>query len=115
MTEIVGIGPSFAKKLVKHKIYNINDLKKAYNKGRVKLTNTQLLGIKYNTDLKERIPRKEIDSFKKTLQKITKSIDPKLSFEIMGSYRRGLPSSGDIDVLIYHLDKQRLLRFGSSR
>lgn len=104
LTSILGIGPSMAKKLIKQKIYNIHDLKKS----KVKLTNAQLLGIKYHNDLKERIPKKDIDNFKKVLEKIIKSVDAK--FEMMGSYRRGLPSSGDIDILLYHENDKNYLK-----
>lgn len=65
------------------------------------LTKTQRLGIKYYYDLKERIPREQIDILKKDLKNIFKNIYPTNSkFIICGSYRRGLSSSGDIDVMI---------------
>ena len=40
----------------------------------------------------------------KILTKTIKSLDMKYSFMICGSFRRGLPSSGDIDVLLMHED-----------
>jgi DNA polymerase/3'-5' exonuclease PolX len=62
------------------------------------------MGLKYVADFEERIPRKEMNAHKEYLEKVISSIDPKFTFEITGSYRRGLPSSGDIDVLINHTD-----------
>lgn len=110
LTSILGIGPSFAKKLISQNIHNINELKKAYNSGKVNLTNAQILGIKYNRDLKERIPRREIDDFKYELKNITKSISPNLYFKITGSYRRGLSSSGDIDIILYQKDDKNYMK-----
>ena len=59
----------------------------------------QKIGLKYFTDLDTRIPRKEIDAYKRKFTAIQKFV-PGLIFSINGSYRRGLTSSGDIDVLI---------------
>lgn len=96
LTSVLGIGPSFAKKLIDKKIYNVSDLKREYKKGKIKLTNSQQLGLNYYKELQERIPRKDIDKFKEKIKNSTK-----ISFKLMGSYRRGSKTSGDIDILIY--------------
>jgi DNA polymerase/3'-5' exonuclease PolX len=101
---IDGIGPQFAKKLLSKNIDTLDKLRKAYKDGTIKLTEVQRLGITYYEDLHEKIPRKEIQQFEKKLKKIVKEVDPKLDFEIMGSYRRGLSKSGDIDLLLFHPD-----------
>ena len=103
LTSVLGIGPSLAKKLIKKNIYNISILKKEFNKGNVKLTNAQQLGLKYYKELQERILRKDIDNFKDKIKKKTKIL-----FKMMGSYRRGSKTSGDIDILIY--DKKNVNR-----
>lgn len=103
LTSVLGIGPSLAKKLIKKNIYNVSVLKKEFNKGNVKLTNAQQLGLKYYKELQQRIQRKEIDKFKNKLKKETKIL-----FKLMGSYRRGSKTSGDIDILIY--DKKNVNR-----
>lgn len=65
------------------------------------LTATQKLGIKYYHNLKERIPREQISILRDNLEEIFKELYPNDSkFCICGSYRRGLPTSGDIDVMI---------------
>jgi hypothetical protein len=64
------------------------------------LNHEQLLGIKYFNDITKRIPRDEIDKTKEFLDIVTKSIHPKLKLKICGSYRRGNPDSGDIDILM---------------
>jgi DNA polymerase/3'-5' exonuclease PolX len=103
LTSVLGIGPSLAKKLIKKNIYNVSVLKKEFNKGNVKLTNAQQLGLKYYKELQERILRKDIDNFKDKIKKKTKIL-----FKMMGSYRRGSKTSGDIDILIY--DKKNVNR-----
>lgn len=51
-------------------------------------------------DLKSRIPREECRQIFEIIQAEARSIDPKVWIEIMGSYRRGQDTSGDVDILI---------------
>ena len=102
LSRIAGVGPKMAKKLQKMKINSIQQLRKLVQNGEFNLTNQQELGLKYFEDLNTKIPRKEIYDFDKELQIIVKSINPNLSAEIMGSYKRGKSESGDIDVLLSH-------------
>ena len=61
-------------------------------------TDAQWVGIQLYGDLSQRIPRDEIDE---TLQRLTQCLAPYgIQFEIAGSYRRGRPDSGDIDILV---------------
>lgn len=48
------------------------------------------------------IPRKEIDDLAPRLNYILKELDPGLEGEILGSYRRGLKSSSDVDFVVRH-------------
>jgi len=68
------------------------------------LTHHQIVGLKYFHDINERIPRAELTKIETKLIKQIHQIDPKLVVTICGSYRRELPTSGDIDVLITHPD-----------
>ncbi len=97
---VTGIGPTRAKQLVKEGITNVQDLIQQVNDGKIKVTHHIKLGLQYYVDLKHRIPREEISNMKKVLQKQIKSIDSNLIFEICGSYRRGVKTSGDIDLLV---------------
>lgn len=94
LTQIHGIGNKKAKELIeKHKIKSIDELKK-----RKELLNSkQLLGLKYYEDIKLKIPRDEIVEYEKHFKK---NIIPGTEMEIVGSYRRGKKSSGDIDVIL---------------
>jgi DNA polymerase/3'-5' exonuclease PolX len=63
------------------------------------LNEKQLIGLQYYEDLLERIPREEMDQHRQFLHEY---LPAELVFdsEIVGSYRRGLSSSGDIDMLL---------------
>ena len=63
---------------------------------KAKLTNAQKLSIYYREHLSQRIPRKEMDVINQSFR----NLFPNIRFEIVGSYRRGESSSGDIDVLV---------------
>jgi DNA polymerase beta len=105
LTKIIGIGDKFAKKLVtQHKIMSIDELKKAIKKNKIAVSDLILLGLKYYGVVEGNIPRKEITATEKYLQKKAKSLDPKLEVMVCGSYRRGKPTSGDIDLLMFHPD-----------
>jgi DNA polymerase/3'-5' exonuclease PolX len=101
LTKIYGIGPAKAKDLIeKHEIKSIQDLKNNMDI----LNDKQKIGLKYYEDILLRIPRKEMIKHDEFIQKIIKEIDEKLIAEIVGSYRRGMKDSGDIDILINHTD-----------
>ena len=100
LSEVYGIGPKKAKELVDKGITSIDQLQ---NKQDEVLNETQKVGLQYYNDILQRIPRSEIEEyksiFKKVFDKIIKDI-PDSKMEIVGSYRRGAESSGDIDVII---------------
>lgn len=115
LQDINGIGPSKAEKLLKED-YNLDRLLKEWEeiKGDEtmikshpiigKLTHSQLIGIKYFQDISERIPREEIIEMRQLLSDTITEIDSNICWEICGSFRRGSPDSGDIDILISRKD-----------
>ena len=99
LMKIHGIGFKKAEELYKkHNIQSISQLKK----NQQLLNNVQKKAIKYIDDLQLRIPRQEIIEFEQLVKKIFNSLknNRNSTFEIVGSYRRGLSNSGDIDVII---------------
>jgi NAD-dependent DNA ligase len=95
--EIYGIGPKKAKELVEKGITNIEQLRENQNL----LNDVQKIGLKYYEDVLKRIPRNEIDNYKDIIGEVVKkSAIGETRFEIVGSYRRGVAVSGDIDVII---------------
>ena len=58
----------------------------------------QIIGLKYYNDILQRIPRNEIEEYEKIFLNNFPKNDGNM--EIVGSFRRGSPNSGDIDVII---------------
>ena len=100
LMRITGIGETRAKSLVKEGITTIDQYKQAIKDGKVKTTHHIDIGLKYFEDLEERIPREEIEKMEIILRNILYKINPKIIFNICGSYRRGCKTCGDIDILI---------------
>jgi len=85
--KVFGVGPVTAMKWYEEGCRSLDDAKKLKN-----LTDAQKLGLEYFDDLQFRIERKEMEEWDRVLDIEGKTI--------VGSYRRGLNSSGDIDVLV---------------
>lgn len=97
LAEIYGVGPKKAKELVENGITTITQLRK----NQQMLNDIQKIGLKYYEDILKRIPRQEIQHFESIfVSNFNKIAVPNSNFEIVGSYRRGAQSSGDIDVII---------------
>ena len=95
--DIYGIGPKKAKELVdKHGIKTIEQLRQ----NQQLLNDVQKVGLTYYEDILKRIPREEIMKFNLVLKSIQQSGKTPFHYEIVGSYRRGAESSGDIDIII---------------
>jgi DNA ligase (NAD+) len=109
LSEVYGIGPKKAEELVKLGITNIQDLEK--RKDEV-LNDIQRVGLKYNSQINQRIPRQEIEVYKKVFDAVVKALPEKnVRYEIVGSYRRGAETSGDIDVIITSTNPQVYVNF----
>ena len=94
LLDIYGIGPINAKKIVESGITNIEQLKKNIHI----LNDKQKIGLKYYNDIKQTIP---LDEYNKHINIIKKDLTKsKLTFDFVGSYRRGSKNMGDIDLLI---------------
>ena len=101
LTKVYAIGPAKAKDLyTKYKIITINELKQQVIENPDIINNKQKIGLRYYSDLEQRIPRKEIERYETELLSIASSLDKNVKLSINGSYRRGLANSGDIDILI---------------
>ncbi len=102
LKSITGVGDVRAEKWYSMNIKSVEELKEAIKTKVVKSTHHIDMGLKYYDDLKERIPRTEMNELKKVIETFIKAVDKELIFEICGSYRRGLETSGDIDILVSH-------------
>lgn len=108
LTQVYGIGPKKAKELVSLGIRSISDLRLLVAHNPNVLTAAQECGLRHYEDVLERIPRHEIDEYKRWFQE---NQIPGLTFDIVGSYRRGASSSGDIDVILTSQDPSLFERF----
>lgn len=96
--EVYGIGPKKAQELVDAGIKTIDELKQRQDE---LLNDIQRVGLKYYEDIQQRIPRSEIQEYSQIFETIFNKVSTNDSkFEIVGSYRRGAETSGDIDVII---------------
>jgi DNA polymerase beta len=97
LKDIHGVGPAKAAQLIEKKITSIAELRAASEANSKLLTAAQKLGLKYYEDSLLRIPRSEMLEHENT---IIPGLDPQFEGVVVGSYRRGAASSGDIDVLL---------------
>jgi DNA polymerase beta len=104
LCNVYGIGPVKAESLYSdHDVKTVADLREKIAVDSKLLNDKQMLGLKYYEDLLLRIPRKEMDKHKTVIDRVMKkvaSLSPSLKYEIAGSYRRGVESSGDIDLIM---------------
>ena len=104
LTEVVGIGKNTALDLIrKYNVESLADLKKRFEQGEIELNEKIQIGLKYVGKFEGKIPRREIDDIYKYIEDTLKVFDT-LTVTICGSFRRGLPTSNDIDVLLCDMD-----------
>ena len=109
LTEVYGIGPKKAKDLVDKGITTIETLRERQNEV---LNDVQKVGLKYFEDILERIPRSEIDDYNNLFGNTFKKVaETGSQYEIVGSYRRGAKTSGDIDVIITSTNENVFKKF----
>ena len=89
-----GIGIKKAEVLVNEGIKTIDELRERQDL----LNDVQRKGLQYYEDINRKIPRAEIDEYNKIFKSIF-DVTNTSSFKIVGSYRRGLTESGDIDII----------------
>jgi len=109
LSEIYGVGPKKAKDLVEKGITTIAQLRERQDE---LLNDVQKAGLKYYEDILERIPRSEIDEYNKLFKTtFDKFATPESQYEIVGSYRRGAHTSGDIDAIVTSDDATMFPKF----
>jgi DNA polymerase/3'-5' exonuclease PolX len=100
LQKIYGVGPTKATELVKAGYTSIAQLREEIKKNPKLLNDKQKIGLKYYEDLLERIPRAEMEEHRDILDSLKPDEMAEYDTEIVGSFRRESPDSGDIDVLI---------------
>ncbi len=67
---------------------------------RATLSPCQTIGVAHCADFNTRIPRAEVEALGAYVRRVVKELDGDVDVLIMGSYRRGAQSSGDIDLIL---------------
>ncbi len=102
---VVGIGRNTAIDLInKYKVKSASELKKLSDTNQIELNDKLKLGLKYLGKFVGMIPHKEIDKIYDYLQIKTNAYSKNMFITICGSYRRELPTSSDIDILLSDLN-----------
>ncbi|TGJ78642.1 hypothetical protein E0Z10_g10120 [Xylaria hypoxylon] len=68
------------------------------------INRVQQIGVKYYEELQEKIPQAEVESIADIILKHANKIKDGFQMVIVGGYRRGKASSGDVDVVLSHPD-----------
>ncbi|XP_002734013.2 DNA polymerase lambda-like [Saccoglossus kowalevskii] len=98
-TKIHGVGPTIAQELYQQGFRTIDDVRE-----KAKLNRQQKIGIKHFDDFLDRMSREEAGEIEKVVKDMALSINPGLIAMACGSYRRGKPTCGDVDVIVTHPD-----------
>eukprot|EP00035_Acanthoeca_spectabilis_P014912 m.293652 g.293652 ORF g.293652 m.293652 type:complete len:418 (-) comp16248_c0_seq7:488-1741(-) len=100
-SKIWGVGTKTAWRLVDtYKFLSLDELREASERDPTLLNHNQKIGLEYYTDINTRIPRSEVTAIGASVIEAANQIIPGVTCEICGSYRRGKPSCGDIDILV---------------
>ncbi|KAI5478507.1 hypothetical protein MNV49_005035 [Pseudohyphozyma bogoriensis] len=94
--KIYSIGPKRARKFAEEGIKSFAGLAKQ------KLTKAQKIGLRHREDIGRLITREEMEQLYETLEGILKAVDERFEFAMLGSYRRGVKFSSDVDMVIRH-------------
>lgn len=69
----------------------------------------QQIGVKFYDEFQLRIPRQETEAISSVILSHAHRVDPGFQMVVVGSYRRGKPTSGDVDVIVSHPDEAQTL------
>jgi DNA polymerase/3'-5' exonuclease PolX len=107
---ILGFGPVIINSLIAQGITSREQIISTTQRGKLKLSRVQRLGLTYYEDLHKKIPRSNVRRASENIfvainiaiAQVIKQLhrDISLYIDIAGSYRRGMPESNDIDILV---------------
>ncbi|GAA5954542.1 hypothetical protein JCM8115_004619 [Rhodotorula mucilaginosa] len=100
--QIYNIGPARALDFAYAGCRTFDDLLEWPEDQKPKLAHAHKVGLKHRQDINRLIPREEMDALKEALQEAVYAANFDFECEILGSYRRGVPFSSDVDLAIWH-------------
>ena len=98
-TKIHGVGATTAARWYAMGLRTLNDVTSSPH---VELNPQQKVGLEFYEDKLRRIPRSEVRAVEEYVREEAERLLPGIQVICCGSYRRGKPSSGDVDLLITH-------------
>lgn len=104
MMNIWGVGRVRASELVHAGYRRIGSVRQAVANGALRLERNQFIGLQCYEDIIEEMTRDEAEQIAAIAFDFIKRRYPSAVLSIMGSYRRGKSSCGDVDILITHPD-----------
>lgn len=112
---IWGVGPETARKFYfEHGWRELDDVVEF---GWHQLTRVQQIGVKYYDEFQQKIPRAEVEAIRDVILRHARAVlnvsaeqfggSGDVECIIVGGYRRGKASSGDVDVVLSHRDERK--------
>lgn len=92
-----GVGPTTAEQLYRQGLRTLEDLELRAN-----LNRQQRIGLRHFHDLDERMRREECTEILEVVRAAALQLQDGLEVVACGSYRRGKPTCGDLDILVTH-------------
>ncbi|KAF9344580.1 hypothetical protein BGX26_004151, partial [Mortierella sp. AD094] len=92
---VYGVGSERATEWYNKGLRTLDDLRNQKD-----LTKSQISGLRFYYDLLKRIPRTEVAEIGAIVDKASKEFHPDIQSQVTGSYRRGKPDCGDIDIIV---------------
>ncbi len=107
LTRVWGVGPVTARLLVERGVTSVEALR-AHPQVDTLLNSAQRVGLRFVSDFEQRIPRSEVARTEALIRDlcVTHELLAPLGLQITaaGSFRRGKPTSGDMDILVVRPD-----------
>ncbi|KAK1240645.1 hypothetical protein MKX07_004673 [Trichoderma sp. CBMAI-0711] len=104
--EIWGVGDVTARQFYNKGWRDLDDI---VEYGWNSLSRVQQIGVKFYDEFQLRIPRQETEAISSVILSHAHRVDPGFQMVVVGSYRRGKPTSGDVDVIVSHPDEAQTL------
>ncbi len=83
---------------------DISQVRKGLESGKLQLDRNQRIGVECYEDILEEMDRSEVENIGSIVAKAAQEVVAGVEVTIMGSYRRGKPACGDVDVFLTHKD-----------
>jgi len=102
LMSIWGVGRKRAHELYAGNLRSVHQVRQACHEGKVLLDRNQFIGVLCHEDIMERMPRSEAEAIFAWVEEEFQKQLPGAEVEVMGSYRRGATTCGDVDILVTH-------------